>query len=207
MRVMARRPKVKSAGTAETAGAKTVAVKKRALASPAVKKGKGAGAKPALKAVKARKPRAPRKVSAAAADAGALEITRRPLEAASSPSEGRGPSRAKSRPATMRKAKFGVGQVVRHKLYPFRGVVFDIDPVFASTEEWWLSIPAEIRPKKNQPYYHLLAENDETEYIAYVSEQNLKADNSGAPLRHPQLTEFFIDNGDGTYRAVFMSRH
>jgi heat shock protein HspQ len=115
--------------------------------------------------------------------------------------------RARARKAAVRTAKFGVGQVVRHKHYPFRGVVFDIDPVFASTEEWWLSIPAEVRPKKNQPFYHLLAENDETEYIAYVSEQNLLADESGHPIRHPQLTEFFVDNGDGTYRAVFMSRH
>lgn len=114
---------------------------------------------------------------------------------------------ARARSATMRKAKFGVGQVVRHKFYPFRGIVFDIDPVFASTEEWWLSIPPEMRPKKNQPFYHLLAENDETEYIAYVSEQNLTADHSGSPIRHPQLAEFFIDNGDGTYRAVFLNRH
>ncbi len=114
---------------------------------------------------------------------------------------------SKASKTAVRTAKFAVGQVVRHKHYPFRGVVFDIDPVFASTEEWWLAIPAEVRPKKNQPFYHLLAENDETEYIAYVSEQNLLPDNSGNPIRHPQLAEFFVDNGDGTYRAVFMSRH
>lgn len=107
----------------------------------------------------------------------------------------------------MRKAKFGVGQVVRHRVYPFRGVIFDIDPVFANTEEWWLSIPEEARPRKDQPYYHLLAENEETEYIAYVSEQNLLPDTSGQPIRHPQLGELFVDNGDGTYRAVFMHCH
>ena len=88
-------------------------------------------------------------------------------------------------------AKFAIGQVVRHRLFPFRGVIFDVDPVFNNTEEWWLAIPEEIRPAKEQPYYHLLAENAESEYIAYVSEQNLLADNSGEPLRHPQLREFF----------------
>jgi heat shock protein HspQ len=107
----------------------------------------------------------------------------------------------------VRKAKFGVGQVVRHRVYPFRGVIFDIDPVFANTEEWWLSISEEARPRKDQPYYHLLAENEETEYIAYVSEQNLLPDTSGQPIRHPQLGELFVDNGDGTYRAVFMHCH
>src|SRR5215217_8264197 len=88
-------------------------------------------------------------------------------------------------------AKYAIGQVVRHRLFPFRGVIFDVDPVFNNTEEWWLAIPEEIRPAKDQPYYHLLAENAENEYIAYVSEQNLLADNSGEPLRHPQLQEFF----------------
>lgn len=107
----------------------------------------------------------------------------------------------RSSPA-MRRAKFAIGQVVRHRVYAFRGVVFDIDPVFNNTEDWWLSIPAEIRPVKDQPYYHLLAENAETEYIAYVSEQNLLADNSGEPLRHPQLGDYFIEDEDGRYRAV-----
>ena len=77
-------------------------------------------------------------------------------------------------------AKFTVGQVVRHRVYPFRGIIFDIDPIFNNTEEWWQSIPAELRPKKDQPFYHLLAENAQTEYIAYVSEQNLLPDASGA---------------------------
>lgn len=109
------------------------------------------------------------------------------------------------RASTVSSARFAVGDVVRHKLYPFRGVVFDIDPVFASTEEWWLSIPEQMRPKKNQPFYHLLAENAETEYIAYVSEQNLLPDTTGAPVRHPQILDYFIEEEDGRYRAVFMS--
>ena len=70
-----------------------------------------------------------------------------------------------------RAAKYKIGQVLRHRIFPFRGVVFDIDPVFNNTEEWYQSIPAEVRPHKDQPFYHLFAENSETEYIAYVSEQ------------------------------------
>ena len=87
----------------------------------------------------------------------------------------------------MKLAKFQLGQVVRHRIYPFRGIIFDVDPVFNSTEEWWESIPEEIRPKKEQPFYHLLAENADTEYVAYVSEQNLLPDTTGTPLRHPQV--------------------
>ena len=71
--------------------------------------------------------------------------------------------------STIRNAKYQIGQVVRHRIYAFRGVVFDIDPVFANTEEWYEAIPAEVRPHKDQPFYHLFAENDETEYVAYVS--------------------------------------
>jgi heat shock protein HspQ len=99
-----------------------------------------------------------------------------------------------------RTAKFTIGQVVRHRLFPFRGVVFDIDPEFDNTEEWWLSIPEEVRPHKDQPFYHLFAENAETEYIAYVSEQNLLPDNSGEPIRHPQVAEIFEKDENGSYR-------
>lgn len=90
-----------------------------------------------------------------------------------------------------RDAKFRIGQVVKHRLFPFRGVIFDVDPTFSNTEEWWNSIPEEIRPRKDQPFYHLLAENEETEYVAYVSEQNLLADDSGEPVRHPQVLDYF----------------
>src|SRR5688572_12389917 len=89
------------------------------------------------------------------------------------------------RPMKPRIAKYGIGQVVQHRVFPFRGIIFDVDPVFDNTEEWWLAIPAEVRPSKDQPFYHLFAENAETEYVAYVSEQNLLPDDSGAPLRHP----------------------
>ena len=85
------------------------------------------------------------------------------------------------------KAKFTIGQIVKHRIHPFRGVIFDVDPIFANTEEWWLSIPEELRPRKDQPFYHLLAENDQSYYVAYVSEQNLIADYSGEPVDHPNL--------------------
>jgi len=100
----------------------------------------------------------------------------------------------------MRNAKFGIGDVVRHKALPFRGVVFDVDPEFANSEEWWNAIPAEVRPNKDQPFYHLLAENDETEYVAYVSEQNLETDNSEIPLRNPQIGQIFEMENSGHYR-------
>jgi heat shock protein HspQ len=100
----------------------------------------------------------------------------------------------------IRNAKYAIGQVVRHRVYPFRGVVFDIDPLFSNTEEWYESIPQEVRPHKDQPYYHLFAENAETEYVAYVSEQNLLPDDSGEPLRHPQVAEIFVRDDRGSYR-------
>ncbi|MEM7226206.1 MAG: heat shock protein HspQ [Pseudomonadota bacterium] len=94
---------------------------------------------------------------------------------------------------TIRMAKFQIGDVVRHRVYPFRGVIFDVDPVFDNTEEWWQAIPEEIRPAKDQPYYHLLAENEETTYVAYVSEQNLLPDETGKPVGHPQVPDLFTD--------------
>ena len=96
-----------------------------------------------------------------------------------------------SQSSPARTAKFKIGDVVRHRVYPFRGVVYDVDPVFNNTEEWLASIPEEIRPHKDQPFYHLLAENDRTTYVAYVSEQNLLPDTSGKPVRHPQVPEVF----------------
>ncbi len=99
-----------------------------------------------------------------------------------------------------RQAKYSLGQVVRHRIYPFRGVVFDIDPIFSNTEEWYNAIPEEVRPSKDQPFYHLFAENADTEYVAYVSEQNLLPDTSGEPIRHPQVAEIFEQSEDGTYR-------
>ena len=99
--------------------------------------------------------------------------------------------------SSIKQAKFQIGQLVRHRFYPFRGVIFDVDPEFANTEEWWLAIPEQIRPRKDQPFYHLLAENAEASYVAYVSEQNLVPDDTGTPISHPQVEELFsgIENG------------
>jgi heat shock protein HspQ len=88
-------------------------------------------------------------------------------------------------------AKFQIGQIVRHRLFSFRGVIFDVDPEFNNTEEWWNAIPQEVRPRKDQPFYHLLAENEDTEYVAYVSEQNLLVDETAEPVRHPQVRDYF----------------
>jgi heat shock protein HspQ len=109
--------------------------------------------------------------------------------------------RAEESTMKARSAKFAIGQVVKHRVFPFRGLIFDVDPEFDNTEEWWLSIPEEVRPHKDQPFYHLLAENAETEYIAYVSEQNLLPDVSGEPLRNPMIREMFVQDESGTYRA------
>ncbi|WP_040489477.1 heat shock protein HspQ [Fulvimarina pelagi] len=100
----------------------------------------------------------------------------------------------------MQTARFFIGQIVKHRVYPFRGVIFDVDPVFDNTEEWYEAIPAEVRPRKDQPFYHLFAENAETEYVAYCSEQNLVPDESGQPVRHPQIREMFDGPFEGAYK-------
>ena len=98
------------------------------------------------------------------------------------------------------RARFALGDVVRHRLYDFRGVVFDIDPVFANSDEWYESIPREQRPNREQPYYHLLAENDDSSYVAYVSQQNLTGDAEAGPVDHPSVAELFEDFANGRYR-------
>jgi heat shock protein HspQ len=106
-----------------------------------------------------------------------------------------------------RTAKFSIGQVVKHRLFPFRGVIFDVDPQFNNTEEWYEAIPAAVRPRKDQPFYHLLAENADSEYIAYVSEQNLLEDESGTPMRHTQIGQLFDTTSDGRYSPKIPPRH
>lgn len=101
-------------------------------------------------------------------------------------------------PHTVQDARYFIGQVVRHRIFDFRGVIFDVDPVFANSEEWWLSIPEAIRPSKEQPFYHLLAENPDSTYTAYVSQQNLLPDTDG-PCRHPKINELFGPYGNGAY--------
>jgi len=100
---------------------------------------------------------------------------------------------------SIRTAKFQIGQIVRHRVYPFRGVIYDVDPVFANSDEWYESIPEDIRPSKDQPFYHLLAENEETTYEAYVSEQNLVAESDPGPISHPEVASLFTGMKNGRY--------
>jgi heat shock protein HspQ len=98
-------------------------------------------------------------------------------------------------------AKFKIGQVIRHRLHAFRGVVFDVDPEFADSEVSYEKINLiEGRQRKDQPFYYLFAENEQTPYIAYVSEQNLLADTSDEPVSHPQVDDMFERDENGSYR-------
>ena len=103
-------------------------------------------------------------------------------------------------------AKFTIGQIVKHRIHPFRGVIFDVDPTFSNTEEWWLSIPEELRPNKEQPFYHLFAENETSYYVAYVSEQNLLPDRSGDPVEHPDVPGYFSEL-EGDHYTVPSDQH
>jgi heat shock protein HspQ len=107
----------------------------------------------------------------------------------------------------MPSARFAIGEVVRHRIFDFRGVVFDVDPEFANSDEWYDAIPAAIRPRKDQPFYHLLAENAETAYVAYVSQQNLVPDDSDEPVDHPAIATMFEDMEGGRYRLREQLRH
>ena len=104
-------------------------------------------------------------------------------------------------------AQFAIGEVVRHRLFDFRGVIFDVDPVFANSEEWYEAIPEEVRPSKDQPYYHLLAENEDSSYIAYVSQQNLVTDESDEPVDHPAIGGLFDGYDAGRYTLKRTHRH
>jgi len=107
----------------------------------------------------------------------------------------------------IRDAKFRIGQIVKHRVFPFRGVIFDVDPQFNNTDEWYESIPEHIRPIKDQPFYHLFAENEKTVYEAYVSEQNLLDDDSDEPLRHPEVDTYFEPDNQGGYRPRESQHH
>ncbi|SEL45494.1 heat shock protein HspQ [Sphingomonas palmae] len=104
-------------------------------------------------------------------------------------------------------ARFSIGDVVRHRMLDFRGIVFDVDPVFANTDEWYEAIPESFRPRKDQPFYHLLAENAESSYVAYVSQQNLVHDESDDPVEHPAVSGLFDRSEDGRYGLKRQHRH
>ena len=112
---------------------------------------------------------------------------------------------AKAPPGTH--ADFAIGDVVRHRLFEFRGVIFDVDPIFANSEEWYQAIPEDMRPSRDQPYYHLLAENADSSYVAYVSQQNLVPDDSDEPIDHPAIAGIFDAFADGRYRLRREHRH
>ncbi|MEO9469015.1 heat shock protein HspQ [Parasphingorhabdus sp.] len=104
-------------------------------------------------------------------------------------------------------ARFAIGDVVRHRLFDFRGVIYDIDPVFANSEEWYEAIPKDLQPARDQPFYHLLAENADSSYVAYVSQQNLLEDDSGEPVMHPEVGKMFRSDADGKYKLHSIHRH
>jgi heat shock protein HspQ len=104
-------------------------------------------------------------------------------------------------------AQFAIGDVVRHRLFEFRGVIFDVDPVFANSEEWYDAIPEDARPRRDQPFYHLLAENADSNYVAYVSQQNLEHDESDEPVDHPAIPGIFDGYSDGRYSLRREHRH
>lgn len=110
-------------------------------------------------------------------------------------------------PPAIAHARFPIGAVVRHRVFDFRGVIFDVDPVFNNSEEWYQAIPEEIRPRKDQPFYHLLAENAESSYVAYVSQQNLVPDESDEPINHPAITGLFDSYSKGQYSLKREHRH
>jgi len=105
------------------------------------------------------------------------------------------------------RARFAIGDVVKHRSHDFRGVIFDIDPVYANSEEWYAAIPEGQRPRRDQPFYHLLAENDEASYVAYVSQQNLLRDTLGTPIDHPQVSQLFEEFRGGKYRLHRSLKH
>jgi len=104
-------------------------------------------------------------------------------------------------------ARFTIGDVVRHRMFDFRGVIFDVDPVFNNSDEWWEAIPEAIRPSKDQPFYHLLAENMEASYVAYVSQGNLVADDSDEPVEHPAIDGMFTHREGARYALRRDYRH
>jgi heat shock protein HspQ len=116
-------------------------------------------------------------------------------------------SRSMIPPLDMPEARFAIGDVVRHRLFDFRGVIFDVDAEFANSDEWYEAIPETLRPRKDQPFYHLLAENSETAYVAYVSQQNLVPDDSDEPVEHPALAAMFERLDGGRYRLREQLKH
>ena len=95
------------------------------------------------------------------------------------------------------RARFQVGQPVSHKIFDYRGVIFDVDATFQSTDEWYDTM-ARTRPPKDEPWYHVFVHD--AEHTTYVAERNLEPDLTGEPIKHPALTQIFDELKDGIYR-------
>ena len=93
-------------------------------------------------------------------------------------------------------AKFAVGQLVHHRLFDYRGVIFDVDPVFSGSDEWYEQV-ARSRPPKDRPWYHVLVHGAGHE--TYVAERNLEPDSTEEPIEHPELSDYFGDFRNGAY--------
>jgi heat shock protein HspQ len=93
-------------------------------------------------------------------------------------------------------SRFGVGDVVHHKMFDYRGVVIDVDPLFMLTDEWYETV-AHSRPPKDEPWYHVLV--DRTTQNTYVAERNLEPDDTGEPIMHPLLDSRFDRFEGGRY--------
>ncbi len=97
----------------------------------------------------------------------------------------------------MNKPKFSPGQVIHHRKYDYRGVIVDVDPEFAGTEQWYDQV-AVSQPPKERPWYHVLVHG--AEHMTYVAEQHLEQDTSGQQIDHPALGRFFDHFSHGRYR-------
>jgi heat shock protein HspQ len=98
-------------------------------------------------------------------------------------------------------ARFGIGDIVRHRSLRLSRRDLRRRSVFANSEEWYQAIPEDIRPRKDQPFYHLLAENGREQLHAYVSQQNLLVDDSEEPVDHPEIAGMFDAFAEGRYRV------
>ncbi len=99
---------------------------------------------------------------------------------------------------TSSQAKFFPGQLIHHLRFDYRGVVVDVDADFQGTEEWY-EMMARSKPPKDKPWYHVLV--DDADHMTYVAEQNLEADSTHNPIKHPALGQFFASFENGTYVA------
>ncbi len=98
----------------------------------------------------------------------------------------------------VKNARFGIGQLVHHRLFGYRGVVYDVDPVFSGADEWYEQM-AKSRPPKDRPWYRVLVHGSVHE--TYVAERNLEPDESDEPILHPLIDAVFDGFRDGLYRT------